>query len=61
MSILPNGGGDMSFKVSWKVHLICLISSYAICFKMKDTIVNVITDLFINNEILSITNNFLID
>lgn len=28
---------------------------------MKDTLVNVISDLFINNEILSITNNFLID
>lgn len=47
----------MSFKVSWKVHLLSLIISYSICYIMKDLITNVFLVLFMNNKILDITSN----
>lgn len=61
MSILSNGGEDMSFKVSWKVHLLALLLSCGICFLMKEFISNVFISLFVKNIILNITSNTLVD
>ena len=61
MSILSNGGEDMSFKVSWKVHLLALLLSCGISFLMKGFIDNLFISLLIKSIILNITRNILVD
>jgi hypothetical protein len=58
MSMIASGGEDMSFKISWKVHLLCFLMACGICFIMND----LINDLLFNimNEI-KITQNVLVD
>lgn len=51
----------MSFKISWKVHILTLIISFAVCFMMSGFINNLFFILFENNLILSITKNQLLD
>lgn len=51
----------MSFKVSWKMHLLCLATTFLICFIMQDCLVKISTGLIINNVILNITGNLLLD
>lgn len=52
---------DMSFKVSWKTHVLCLVMTFLICFIMHDCLVNISTGLIINNAIINITGNLLLD
>ncbi len=51
----------MSFKVSWKMHVVCLIMTFLMCYIMKDCLINISTGLIINNVILNITGNLLLD
>lgn len=61
MSKLPFGGEDMSFKISWKMHLISLLMTILICYIMKNSLVEIATGVIINDRILDITGNILID
>lgn len=51
----------MSFKVSWKIHFLCLIVACVICFFMKNFINNIFLALVINDVICNITGNVLVD
>lgn len=57
MSILNYGGVDMSFKVSWKLHIACFILGYMICIIQQDSIANVL----LRARFIHITGNGLID
>lgn len=51
----------MSFKISWKVHILTLIISFAICFMMSGFINNLFFNIYENNLILSITKSQLLN
>lgn len=51
----------MSFKISWKVHVLTFIISFAICFVMSGFINNLFYTAYSNNTILSITKNQLLN
>lgn len=51
----------MSFKVSWKVHLICFSVAYIICFFKRDIISNLFLDLVINYRIFRLTGIYFLD
>ena len=51
----------MSFKISWKVHVLTFIISFAICFIMRGFINNLFFNSYENNIIISITKNQLLD
>lgn len=51
----------MSFKVSWKMHVICFLMTILICYIMKDLLINTTIGLIINNVIFKITGNLVFD
>ena len=61
MSILLGGGADMSFKISWKLHLLSILMTFSIYFLMKNCVINMCTVLLINNMIYRITGNIFFD
>ena len=61
MSILLNGGAGMSFKVSWKFHLLSILMTLGIYFLLQNFVMNICTVLLINNMIYRITGNLFFD
>lgn len=61
MSILLNGGADMSFKVTWKFHLLSILMTIGIYFLLQNCVINICTVLLINNMIYSFTGNSFFD
>lgn len=51
----------MSFKITWKVHIICFLLSYIFCFIQKDIISNVFLDLVIKHRIFYFTRFYFLD
>lgn len=61
MSILHNGGVDMSFKVSWKIHILVFSIGYILCLIEKNAILNVFVGLLLEKVIIEFTGNMRID
>lgn len=51
----------MSFKISWKVHVICFIMALAICMLMQEFINNLFLGMLINNIIWPVTGSITIN
>lgn len=51
----------MSFKVSWKIHLICFLLSYGFCYIQINSISNVFLELVINFKVFRLTGMYFID
>lgn len=45
----------MSFKVSWKIHILCFLLAYIFCYIQIDNIINLFLDLIMNYKIFRIT------
>lgn len=58
MSILYSGGVDMSFKVSWKLHILCFLFGYIICLMQQDNIVNLFVRLLLENKFMNLTSYY---
>jgi hypothetical protein len=59
MSILNDGGVDMSFKVSWKLHIVCFLLAYAFCYIEQNRISDLFVSLLSQNELIDFTGNTL--
>lgn len=56
-----NGGVNMSFKISWKIHVYCFILAFIFCLITQKYINDIFTNLLLNNKIINITGNTLLD
>lgn len=61
MSILHIVDVVMSFKVTWKMHLLCFLIAYIIGLKFQNNISDLFLSLFLDNNIISFTGNDFID
>ena len=61
MSILYYGGVDMSFKISWKIHILCFLLAYGFCYIQIENINNVFLDLVVNHKIFRLTGMYFFD
>lgn len=61
MSILLEGGVGMSFKISWKIHILCFLLAYSFCYIQIDNISNVFLDLVTNYKFFSLTGFYFLD
>lgn len=48
----------MSFKVSWKLHILCFLFGYIICLMQQDNIINLFVILLIENKFIHLTSNY---
>lgn len=51
----------MSFKVTWKIHIVCFILSYIFCYIQMYNISNVFLDLVINFRVFRLTGIYFFD
>lgn len=51
----------MSFKVTWKTHLCCLIFTFAICVMQQNNIAHLFISLFLDNKIINFTGIYSLD
>lgn len=51
----------MSFKISWKVHILCFLLAYGFCYIQIDNIGNVFLDLVINYKFFCLTGFYFLD
>lgn len=49
----------MSFKVSWKLHVLCVVISLVICLLFKEYVVNIITEIFLTEIFIELGRNYL--
>lgn len=61
MSILYNGGVGMSFKVTWKLHILCFLIVLIACLITRDYISNLFIGLLLENKIINFTGSVFID
>lgn len=57
MSILHIGGVGMSFKVTWKLHLLCFLIAYMFCLMFQNNILDLLVSLFLENKIINFIGN----
>ena len=55
MSILHIGGVDMSFKVSWKLHMVCFSIAFVFCLIEQQNFYNLFSNLLFHNDMMSVT------
>lgn len=48
----------MSFKVSWKLHILCFLFGYIIFLIQQDDIVNLFVRLLLENKFIHLTSNY---
>lgn len=48
----------MSFKVSWKMHILCFLFGYIICLIQQDSITNLFVRLLLENKFIHLTNYY---
>lgn len=60
-SILQNGGVDMSFRISWKLHVYCFLTAFIFCLGAQRYIGNLFVNLFLENKIPNFTGNALLN
>lgn len=51
----------MSFKVTWKLHILCFLVVFITCLITHDYIINLFIDLLLGNKIIQFTGNTVID
>ena len=51
----------MSFKVSWELHMLCIIFGFIICFMLQNSIANIFINLFSENKIFPFIGNVYLD
>lgn len=51
----------MSFKVSWKVHIMCFLVSYVFCFIQREIISELFVDLVIKHRAFYFTRYYFLD
>lgn len=51
----------MSFKITWKVHIICFFLAYIFCFIQRDIISNLFLDLVIKHRAFYFTRIYFLD
>lgn len=62
MSILQiKEGVDMSFEISWKLHLLCFTLGYLLCFAMNNLVNKLFLSLLIEHNFIYITGNIFLD
>ncbi|WP_238860132.1 hypothetical protein [Clostridium sp. YIM B02569] len=49
----------MSFKVSWKLHIVCFLLAYAFCYIEQNRISDLFVSLLSQNELIDFTGNTL--
>lgn len=51
----------MSFKISWKIHLLCFVMSLLFCLLGQEFIYTLFEGVMIENRFLNFTGNLLLD
>ncbi|WP_346914167.1 DUF3267 domain-containing protein [Clostridium sp.] len=51
----------MSFKVSWKLHILCFLFGYIICLIQQDNIINLFIRLLVENKFMHLTSYYFLN
>ena len=51
----------MSFKVSWKLHILCFLFGYIICLIQQDSIANLFVRLLVENKFMHLTSYYFLN